>query len=173
MDWRLTGFGAVRPHPPSFNEIVPGLLVGEYPNLNDFAWLRDEHGVTAVISLQDDADLASKRLRAAEVESACAEHGLVFHRQPIMDGDPEALAYALPPVVQRLDDLLAAGARVYLHCNAGYNRAPTVAIAFLHFRRGMSVPAATALMKERRSCVPYLSAIELVVSGRVVPGRRR
>jgi protein-tyrosine phosphatase len=161
VDWRLSGFGAVRAHRPSWNQIVPGLLVGEYPNLVDLPWLRDDHGVTAIVSLQDDADLASKRLRLREIEAECATLGLDFHRHPIMDGDTEALAYALPRVVTTLERLLADGGCVYLHCNAGYNRAPTAAIAFLHVRRGLSIPAATTLVKEKRSCVPYLSAIEL------------
>ena len=160
MDWRLSGFGAVRSHRPTLNQIVPGLLVGEYPNLEDLPWLRDDHGVTAIVSLQDDADLASKRLRLADIERACAATGLAFHRHPIMDGDPEALAYALRHIAAVLDELLISGACVYLHCNAGYNRAPTVAIAFLHAHRQLSIPAATALVKERRPCVPYASAVE-------------
>jgi protein-tyrosine phosphatase len=135
-------------------------MVGEYPNLVDLPWLRDEHRVTAVVSLQDDADLASKRLRLPEISAECKTLGLAFHHHPIMDGDAEAVAYALPRVVTTLDGLLVDDARVYLHCNAGYNRAPTVAIAFLHARRGMAIAAATALVKERRSCVPYVRAIE-------------
>jgi len=56
--------------PPALDTILPELLIGEYPRVEDLAWLRDVHGVTAVVSLQDDADLASKRLRAAGSPSA-------------------------------------------------------------------------------------------------------
>lgn len=160
MDWRLTGFGPVRAYPPSLNEIVPGLLVGEYPNVVDLAWLRDTHQVTAIVNLQDDSDLASKRLKARELEDECTTLGLAFHRHPVMDGDPEALAYVLPRVVLVVTGLLERGGRVYLHCNAGYNRAPTVAIAYLHAQRGMALKTATDHVKARRPCVPYLSAIE-------------
>jgi protein-tyrosine phosphatase len=157
--WYGRAGGAVRPARPQFDAVLPELLVGEYPRVEDLPWLRDEHGVTAVVSLQDDADLASKRLRAADLERACAALGLLLHRAPIADGDSEALAIGLPAIVGRLHALIVAGARVYLHCNAGYNRAPTVAIAYLHVHRGLSLDDACALVKQRRSCVPYVRAL--------------
>ncbi len=149
----------MRPMPPAFDHVLPELLVGEYPRVEDLDWLRDAHGVGAVLSLQDDADLASKRLCAADLERACAALGLVFARVPVADGDTEALAARLPLAVARLHALLGAGRRVYLHCNAGYNRAPTTAIAYLHVHHGMSLEHATALVKQRRSCVPYAGAL--------------
>jgi len=157
--WSGLAGGAVRPMPPALDAILPQLLVGEYPRVEDLVWLRDEHGVTAVLSLQDDADLASKRLRAGDLERACTELGLALHRVPVADGDPEALALRLPVVVARLHDLIAAGGRVYLHCNAGYNRAPTVAIAYVHVHCGLDLDAACELVKQRRPCVPYVSAL--------------
>ena len=157
--WYGLGGGAVRPKPPGFDAILPELLVGEYPRVEDLGWLRDAHGVTAVLSMQDDADLASKRLRATDLEAACAALGLAFERLPVTDGDAEALAVRLPAAAARLDALIAGGARVYLHCNAGYNRAPTVAIAYLHVHRGYALADACALVKDRRSCIPYLIAL--------------
>ncbi len=157
--WYGLGGGAVRPMPPGFDAVLPELLVGEYPRVEDLAWLRDTHGVTAVLSLQDDADLASKRLRVADLEGACAALGLAFARFPVADGDAEALALRLTVVAARVAALVAGGARVYLHCNAGYNRAPTVAIAYLHEHRGYELEAAYEAVKARRSCVPYLSAL--------------
>src|SRR5262249_23934039 len=127
------------------------------------------HGITAVVSLQDDADLASKRLRAADLERACADLGLGLHRAPVPDGDAEALALKLPAIVERLHALIDAGGRVYLHCNAGYNRAPTVAVAYVHVHRGLSLDDACALVKQRRSCVVYASALQTCYGG---PGSR-
>lgn len=157
--WYGLAGGAVRSTPPGFDAVLPELLVGEYPRVEDLAWLRDTHGVTAVLSLQDEADLASKRLRAVDLEAACAALALAFERLPVGDGDAEALAARLPAAAARLDSLIAGGARVYLHCNAGYNRAPTVAIAYLHAHRGYPLEAACEVVKGRRSCVPYLSAL--------------
>ena len=157
--WYGLGGGSVRPMRPGLDAILPQLLVGEYPRVEDLAWLRDEHGVTAIVSLQDDADLASKRLQVLDLERACADLGLAFERLPIADGDPDGLAARLPAVVEHLRALIDGGARVYLHCNAGYNRAPTAAIAYLHVHRDMPLDAACEAVKARRSCVPYVTAL--------------
>jgi hypothetical protein len=145
---------------PDVSLIVPGLLVGEYPTPEDAEWLRAAHGVTAIISLQDDADIASKGLRVRELEQAYRRHGLGFHRLPVTDCDMEMLAIRLDAIVTLLDELLGGGGCVYLHCNAGMNRAPTAAIAYLHRHHGLSLNAARDLVKARRHCVPYMSVLE-------------
>jgi protein-tyrosine phosphatase len=164
-------FGLVGPAPrpgarPSVSVIRPALLVGEYPTPEDAAWLRDEHGVTVVVSLQDDADLASKGLRLAALERAYREQGLAFHRIPVPDGDDRNLAARLGEIVALVGEVIDAGERVYLHCNAGFNRAPTVAIAYLHVREGLPLAAARDAVKRLRHCVPYMRALEAYFSGR-------
>ena len=137
------------------------LLVGEYPTPADAAWLRDEHGVGTVLSLQDDADLASKNLVLAELIQAYADAGLVFHHVPIADGDAEHLAARLPEILNVIEVALASHGRVYVHCNAGFNRAPTVAIAFLRAQRGFTHDEAWGHVKQRRACAPYRRALEI------------
>jgi protein-tyrosine phosphatase len=164
MDERRT-FGLVGPPPrpgarPGISVIRPALLVGEYPTPEDAAWLRDQHGITVVVSLQDDGDLASKGLRLAALERAYREHGLGFHRIPVPDGDDGHLAARLDEIVALLTRLVDGGERVYLHCNAGLNRAPTAAIAFLLVREGLSLAAARDAVKQARHCVPYMRALE-------------
>jgi len=164
-------FGLVGPAPrpgarPSVSVIRPALLVGEYPTPEDAAWLRDEHGVTVVVSLQDDADLASKGLRLAALERAYREHGLAFHRIPVPDGDDRNLAARLGEIVALVGEVIDAGGRVYLHCNAGFNRAPTAAIAYLHAREGLPLAAARDAVKRLRHCVPYMRALEAYFGGR-------
>jgi len=150
---------------PGVSVILPGLLVGEFPTPADAAWLRSEHGVTAVLSLQDDFDLASKGLKLAELEHAYRTHALHFHRLPVPDCDDQALALRLGDIVALLGELLRAGERVYVHCNAGMNRAPTVVIAYLHRHHGMSLSEARDFVKQRRHCVPYMLVLERVYSG--------
>jgi protein-tyrosine phosphatase len=154
-------FHAGRPgERPSLAAVVPELLVGEYLIPEDAGWLRAVHGVTAIVSLQDDADLASKQLSLERLEEAYGAHGLAFHRVPIPDGDTETLRSRLGGLVALLGRLLDAGGRVYLHCNAGFNRAPTVAIAYLHAGRGLPLAEARDVVKGRRQCVPYMSVLE-------------
>lgn len=137
------------------------LLVGEYPTPRDATWLRDEHGIATVVCLQDEFDLAAKNLVLDELVAAYASARLAFHHQPIADGDATLLASRLPAILAVMDAALAAGRRVYVHCNAGYNRAPTVAIAYLRAHRGLSDDEAWVHVKRRRACAPYRRALEL------------
>jgi len=145
---------------PNHSVVLPRLIVGEYPTPADAAWLRQEHGVTVVVNLQDDPDLAGKGLRLHELERAYAEHGVELHRVPIADGDGDGLLARLDRAVELIHRALERGACVYLHCNAGMNRAPTIAIAYLHLHRGMSLAAARDFLKQRRHCVPYMTVLE-------------
>lgn len=165
--WRWAGGPVARPagH-PEFGLILPNLLVGEYPTPDDACWLRAAQGVTAVVSLQDDADLASKGLELADLERAYRAEQLRFHRIPVPDCDNEILAARLDDIVGVLDSLLRAGDRVYLHCNAGMNRAPTAAIAYLHAHHAMALRAAFDFVKQRRHCVPYMRVLEARYAGR-------
>ena len=121
--------------------------------------------MTVVVSLQDDADLASKGLRLAALEPAYREHGLAFHRIPVPDGDDRNLAARLGEIVTLVGEVIDAGGRVYLHCNAGFNRAPTAAIAYLHVREGLPLAAARDAVKRLRHCVPYMRALEAYFGG--------
>lgn len=159
--WYGVGGGAVRPSRPRLDLVAPRLIVGEYPNLNDVPWLREAHGVGAVVCLQDDADLASKRLRLADLRAAYAKAGIAFDHVPVPDGDPDFLADRLPIVVEVVHAHVEAGTTVYLHCNGGMNRAPTAAIAYVHVRGGLALAEALAAVKARRLCVPYVRALEL------------
>jgi atypical dual specificity phosphatase len=159
--WRWVGSPAVRPagH-PEFAEILPNLLVGEYPTPDDALWLRRVQRVTAVLSLQDDADLASKGLVLSEIERAYSSQRLRFHRMPVPDCDNDFLQARLDAIVAQLRRLHDDAERVYLHCNAGMNRAPTVAIAYLHVHHEMGLDAARDFVKQRRHCVPYMRVLE-------------
>jgi protein-tyrosine phosphatase len=127
----------------------------------DVPWLRDTFGVSAVVCLQDDADLASKRLRLADLRRAYLDAAIAFEHVPVPDGDPEFLAERLPAVVELVHGHLEADRTVYLHCNAGMNRAPTAAIAYVHVRGGLALAEAIGFVKSRRSCVPYVRALRL------------
>ena len=74
---------------PGVSPILDGaLLIGEYPTPDDVVWLREEHGIEAVLSLQDDFDLAYKSLDVAALRRAYAGAGVEWHRFGITDGEP-------------------------------------------------------------------------------------
>ena len=145
---------------PDVSEIRPHLLIGEYPTPEDADWLKSNQGIGAVVCLQDDSDLHGKFLRLADLRNAYEAQGVEFHRVAIPDGDGVALAAVIDEVVKLVDTLITAGHRVYVHCNAGMNRAPTVAIAYLHVHEGLTLEAARDDVKERRLCVPYMTVLE-------------
>ena len=158
-------YGVMGPPPrpggrPGLSVVRAGLLVGEYPAPADAPWLRDVHGVSAVVSLQDDADLASKGLVLRQLEEAYRRHGLGFHRIPVPDGDDRHLIAHVHEIAALIARLVGDGERVYLHCNAGFNRAPTAAIAYLHLHEGLSLADARDHVKRCRPCVPYMRALE-------------
>jgi len=146
--------------PPDCSVVVPELVVGAYLEPHDLPWLATEREIRAVLNLQDDFDLAAKRLSLADLRRACSDVAVAFDRVPVADGDHETLARRLPDLVALLDRLVREHGRVYLHCNAGMNRAPTVAIAYLHVHHDLGLQAAVALMKSRRSCLPYVTALK-------------
>lgn len=158
----MSPYFTMRPGRPSLSAIVTGLLVGGYPSPDDVPWLAEAHGVGAVVSLQDDTDLAAKRLDARALASAYENAGISFSRLPVPDGDEERLVRVLPEAVAQVAAFRSVGRIVLLHCNAGMNRAPTVAIAYLHVHEGHSLREATRLVKSERPCVPFQTALERV-----------
>ncbi|HZO80102.1 MAG TPA: dual specificity protein phosphatase family protein [Candidatus Binataceae bacterium] len=145
---------------PSVSELRRELLIGEFPRVEDIPWLKQEFAVTAVHNLQDDLDLELHDLSESELARAYRECGIKMVRTPIQDGSADAMAAELAIALDALVGLLGAGERVYLHCNAGLNRAPTLAIAYLHAHCGMSLDEACAYVKARRACGPFMTILE-------------
>lgn len=136
------------------------LWVGSYLLPDDVERL-EELGITTVISLQSDEDLFNYRIPLEQVREACELASIRLLRIPIRDFDPKALAARLPLCVEELErELAPPGNRVYLHCTAGINRAPTAAAALLMKMLGLSARAAFNHLNLRRPCSPYLEVLE-------------
>ncbi|HEX4209880.1 MAG TPA: dual specificity protein phosphatase family protein [Candidatus Binataceae bacterium] len=149
--------GTARPH---LSEITGHLLIGEYLRPGDIPWLSTEHRVSAIHNLQDDEDLRINALDAAELCALAAQNHMRYVRTPIQDGSADDVAARLVAALADLDRLIKGGDRVYLHCNAGLNRAPTLAIAWLRAHGGMSLNEALAHVKRRRACGPFMTVLE-------------
>jgi protein-tyrosine phosphatase len=144
---------------PRHARLLPHLLVGEYLRPDDAGWLKDHLGVTCVVCLQDAVDLAGKALALSDLTAAYRAMQIQFHHAPVPDGEQEIFVQRLPAIVAALAGLIGAQQTVYLHCNAGMNRAPTVAIAYLHEHTGMTLDAARDFVKQRHPCVPYMTML--------------
>lgn len=117
-------------------------------------------GVTAILNLQSDSDYSDRAIRWDLLWKFYVKMGLHVVRVPIIDFQPDDLWANLAGAVGALDGLLAEDHQVYLHCTAGLNRSPTVAIAWLMRARGMDMEEAHAYFEERRHCVPYPEVLE-------------
>jgi len=145
---------------PSVSVITDSLLVGEYPRISDIEWLKEEFRITAIQNLQDDEDLRINGINVIGLREVCQRHQVKLVRTPIRDGSSDDMAARLGDALQHLQDLIDGKERVFLHCNAGLNRAPTLAIAWLHAKAGMSLNEAMTHVKKRRACGPFMTVLE-------------
>lgn len=154
----------------NYDEILPRLLVGSCPqSADDVAFLKQQEAVTALLCLQTDSDWAWLGLEGDKLESWCRSIGLVFRRAPVRDLDSQQLRERLTDCVEALEQLLAAGHKVYLHCTAGVGRAPSVAIAWLIGCQGWSMQQACDWVTHRRRCSPDLDAVRWAFQHRPAP----
>ena len=149
------------------SQILPALLVGSCPtSTEDIDRLKAKFGVTAVLNIQTHEDMISWGLNWDRLEQYYREVGVEVRRVPVRDFDPDDLRRNLPWCVQVLDGLLYQGRTVYIHCNMGVNRSPTIVIAYLHWAQGWDLEKATDHVLECRSCDPYVDVIRLASKDR-------
>lgn len=145
---------------PDLSSIRPNLYVGSAPRSRAEVEELAAHSVTAVLSLQTDDDLTKEGLRWKRLEHWYSSAGIEARRVPIDDNSPEAVIAKLDEAVTSLSTLLDQGHTVYLHCSAGVNRSPTIAIAYLVKAEGLSVDEALGLVTNARFNVqPYRQAL--------------
>ena len=116
--------------------VVPGrFLVGEHPGSRSRARSMDrlrrflEAGITCFIDLTEpDESLAYDRLLPPET---AAGRPIEYLRQPIPDHGVPADRATMDRILAMLDDALATGHCVYLHCRAGIGRSAMVAGCWL------------------------------------------
>jgi protein-tyrosine phosphatase len=137
------------------------LLIGSCPlNETDIEQLKAA-GISAVLSLQTDEDLVQRDIDWPAMEAAYRRQGMEVCRFPIEDFSPRDMRQKLRPSVRLLAGLVRAGHVVYLHCNAGINRSPTVAVAYLHWVEAWDLDAAQSHVVNCRPCDPYVQEIRL------------
>lgn len=143
-----------------FDQVLPRLYVGTFlETADEVEMLRKQVGVTVVLNLQTDEDIWSGELFGEPFDNLYGDGCVKLCRVPVRDFDTIDLRQRLPECVATLRDLLDDGQTVYLHCTAGVNRAPTVAIAYLHWCLGWDLALALKHVEECRDCSPNVEAI--------------
>ncbi len=147
------------------DEIIPERLwIGCYPRGEDLGDFR-RMAISTVVSLQDQRDIASLGIPLKEMKDAYTQAGIDFRQVAVRDFDREDLLEKLEACVAMIELALAPrSARVYLHCTAGLNRAPTAAAAFLMRSQGMSARQAYDFVVAHRYCRPHLDVLEKYAS---------
>lgn len=149
----------------SCDEVSEGIFVGTYPQTpEDVKHIKEKLGATAVLCLQDDNDFRALGIRWDLLERAYAAEGIKAVHEPVEDFSRRQLLRRLPDIVETLRKLIEGGHVVYLHCTAGLNRSPTVAIAYLVRHAGMSVVEATEQVTTARECFPYEDVLARLAS---------
>jgi atypical dual specificity phosphatase len=144
-----------------FDQIETDIFIGSAPQSSvDVARLK-QIKVTAVLSLQSDADFKYHRIDWKKLQSAYQASEMEVQRFSIVDFDEIDLGNKLAEPVQALNDLRAEGHRVYVHCNAGICRAPATVLTYLCHYQGMSIAQGLEHLRRSRPKVnPYISAVE-------------
>ena len=142
-----------QPNPP---QVVRRIFPAD---AEDIKRLRYDFGVTAVLNVQTDEDLANWGVDWPQLEAGYRRSGIEVRRVPVQDFERSDLRAKLPECVAALDELLQTGNTVYVHCNMGVNRSPTIAIAYLHWVLGWELNQAVQYVITRRECDPYVETI--------------
>ncbi len=148
------------PTPLDFDRITDRIVVGSCPfTPADLDRLKQECGVTAVFSLQTDADRTSRRIDQRALDTRCRALGLAQGGVAVRDFDSEDLRRQLVDCVAALERLLSAGHNVYVHCNSGIGRSPSVVLAYLHWVEGWPWDRAVDHVRQCRACCPNQEVI--------------
>jgi predicted protein tyrosine phosphatase len=148
----------------TYAQILPRLFIGSHPRtIEDIERLRREAAITAVLNIHTDNDMRSVNLDFPPLQAHYQLSAVILRRAPMVEEQIELRA-KLYDCIRALDELLAEGHTVYLHCTAGIGRAPTVAIGYLHMCLGWKLEDAVAHVKLRRECAPHVEALRLALA---------
>jgi atypical dual specificity phosphatase len=149
------------------DQILPQLWAGECPKTaDDVDTLGREYGVTTVLCLQTEDELAYWKIDWERLETHYRESGIEVQRVPVRVGGPDCLRRSLPECVRVLDRLLRSGHKVYIHCSLGKSRAPTAIVAYLHWVQDWDLVEALDYVTACRPCAPDVEAIRSATEDR-------
>ena len=148
----------------NFDQITSNIYVGSAPYTAEDVEQLKQVAVTSVISLQSDEDLTARKIDWSKLQIAYADAGISAQRFPINDFDENDLADKIVEPIRALDVLLKQGDQVYVHCNAGMCRAPSVVLGYLCHYQSLSIESgAMQIRNARRVANPFHSAVHIAL----------
>jgi hypothetical protein len=145
-----------------YDQLFPRLWLGSSPSrVEDVDRIVRICGANAILSLPTDEDCVRFGLDWEHIEKRCGRLQIELCRVPVKDGNSDDLRNKLLGCTSRLDGLLKRGKTVYLHCIAGLERSPSVAIAYFHWVLGYRLEEAVDFVQNCRSCFPDVRAVRL------------
>ncbi len=127
--------------------VVPRPRGGDWLSDEAEAWRRA--GVDVVVSLLTSEEV--QELDLGREADACGEHGIACLNHPIQDRDVPTSLRSMAELVFRLEEDLAAGRKVAVHCRQGVGRSAVLAACLL-VAAGVAVGDAFARVAEARGC---------------------
>ncbi|CAL1547888.1 unnamed protein product [Lymnaea stagnalis] len=131
------------------DEVYPGVWLGDADCAKKLSVLK-EMKVTHVLNV-----CMGNRFNQVETnEEFYKEANISFHGIPALDVPTFKILPYLEPAADFIDNALAKGGVVYIHCQQGISRSATVVIAFLMLRRRMDLLTAVQQVRGRREICP-------------------
>lgn len=132
--------------PPRLNFITPMVAIGDLEAARDHDLLRSER-IEAVLSM-----------------APVSLEGVVDHHLHLDVVDRVPLPFdTISTAVAFIDHHAHEGRRVFLHCEKGISRSPSLAVCYLHETQGMAIEEAIAHVKSVRPIAePFPELIESI-----------
>jgi len=144
----------------NFSRIETDIFIGSAPQTEVDVTRLKQIKISAVLSLQSDADVKAHRIDWKKLQSIYQYNDITVQRFQIIDFDETDLANKLTSPIKALNALLSEGHRVYVHCNAGICRAPATVLGYLCHYRDLSVQDGLAYIRQNRpQAHPYINAV--------------
>jgi len=147
-----------RRKPLNFNRITDNIFLGSCPGTEEEVQRLKAAGVTAVINLQTDFDFTKKEIDWEKMVEYYKAAGIAWKRNPTIDYNDADLRKKVPLGLLWMDEFIKQEHIVYVHCNSGINRSPTLVAAYLHLQ-GLGIQSAINYVLSRRQSWPDKDAI--------------
>lgn len=142
------------PYTNDLNRIIDGLYLSSLHSASDIKLLKHE-GITHIINASDVENIAPNDFK--------------YYRVQVEDIPTANIAQYFADTSQFIEDALNDGGKVLVHCMAGVSRSPTIIIAYLVSKRGLTLEQATSLLRSQRSFINPNSGFNLQLQGTKVP----